>query len=104
MTSLSRALSGELVVGGGVFHHQCWLLLTNPPAGRPCCGLQWPSEGFGEGFSLQDPFVDFDSQMQSMDGGLMQRNGCAAAAVHVATGIAEKWWQQNTCYFDGVAS
>ena len=79
------------------------VLIDQPARGRSCCGLQWSSKGFDEGFSFQDPVVDFADEMQSMNGGLMQRNGCAAAAVHVAVGIMKKWWRQHTCYFDCVA-
>jgi hypothetical protein len=42
-------------------------------------------------------------EMQMMDNVLTQRDGCAAATIasHVATKMAEKWWQQHLSDFDG---
>jgi hypothetical protein len=50
-----------------------------------------------------DPVVDFGDEMQIMDDGLTQRNGCAAAAAHVAAGS----WKSdgdNTSDVDGGAT
>ena len=45
-------------------------------------------------FKSQDSVVDPRDEKQIVDEGLTQRVGYAAAAIalHVATGITEKWW------------
>ena len=50
----------------------------------------------------------FGNEMQSMDDGLMQRNGCVVALVGfsrclAAARIEEKWWRQHMIDSDGDA-
>uniref|UniRef100_A0A452Z0F5 Uncharacterized protein n=1 Tax=Aegilops tauschii subsp. strangulata TaxID=200361 RepID=A0A452Z0F5_AEGTS len=57
-----------------------------------------------EGSSLQ--IRCFGDEMQTMDGGLTQRNGCVAAVFvsRVAARIAEKWWRRHMNDYNGGAS
>ena len=62
------------------------------------------TENLREGSSLQ--IWCFGDEMQTMDVGLTQRNGCAEAAFvsRVAARIGEKWWRRHMNDCNGGAS